>query len=130
MNPRGWSGVKFGNKVAMGTLELRLPAASISVVEILKIFKFGHPTLALISDFGNAWEQGQEKNNIVITAGAELKFSFSLGDISMLIFTYGWAQSPESWGHDLNNFSQNFNSKESLSIGPKPYLRLSLINPF
>lgn len=130
MNPRGWSGARFGNRAAMGTLELRLPGASFSVIEILKIFKLGRPTIALISDFGNAWKQGQKKDSIVITTGVEIRFSFSLGDLSVLIFTYGWAQSPESWGIDLNKFSQNINSKENSSIGPVPYLQLTLINPF
>ena len=113
----------------MGTLELRFPAAPLNVIEILKIFKLGQPTFALISDFGNAWKQGQAKDDMVITTGAEFRFSFSLGNFSMLIFNYGWAQSPEAWKNDFNKLSENTNLKK-IKAGPRPYFRLTLINPF
>ena len=129
MSPRGWSGARSGDRAIMGTLELRFPAVPFNVIEILKIFKLGQPTFALISDFGNAWKQGQAKDDMVITTGAEFRFSFSLGNFSMLIFNYGWAQSPEAWKNDFNKLSENTNLKK-IKAGPRPYFRLTLINPF
>jgi hypothetical protein len=47
----------------------------------------------------------------------------------MLIFNYGWAQSPEAWKNDFNKLSENTNLGK-IKAGPKPYFRLTLINPF
>ena len=97
-NPRGWSGTRLGNRLVFGTAEYRVPV-------IPKVV-----SLALISDFGNVWNNGEEADKLVMTAGLEGKLAFG-----PIVFALGQAQSLDGWGD-----------------GGKPdqYFRLALINPF
>lgn len=97
-NPRGWDGYRLGDRLVFGSLEYRLPL----VPKVISV--------ALISDFGNAWFSGKQKQGWIFTAGAEVRVSLQL-----LVLSYGAAQTPESW--------QNNNL-------PEQYFRLALINPF
>ena len=71
----------------------------------------------LFSDFGNAWENNFNSENIIITSGAEIRLSFNLISEPLFIFSYGWAQDAKNWFKDKSNISE-------------PYLQLSLVNPF
>ena len=82
----------------------------------MKIIKFGRPTIALISDFGNAWNDGSKMGDWIVTTGAELRLSLTLANAPLFIFSYGLAQENEKW---VNN-----------PILPDPYFRMTLINPF
>ncbi|MFP6649935.1 MAG: hypothetical protein VB817_10760, partial [Pirellulaceae bacterium] len=115
MSPRGFSGARYGDQAFMGTVELRAPAAPFNVVEILKVLQLGQPTVALISDFGNAWNEGQNKEELIMTIGAEFRFALSLAKIPLFIFSYGIAQSMDDWGNNIE---------------PSPYFQMTLINPF
>ena len=121
MSPRGYrkSNNEYyqGNRAYMGTLEFRTPVLPISVFEALKVFKIGMPSIVLFSDFGSAWENNFNSENIIITSGSELRLSFNLISEPIFIFSYGWAQEIDMW------------SEKDFQI-PKPYLQLSLINPF
>tara|TARA_Y100001968_G_scaffold2349_1_gene1988 strand:+ start:494 stop:3439 length:2946 start_codon:yes stop_codon:yes gene_type:complete len=120
MSPRGYrkgdSEYYQGNRAYMGTLELRTPVLPISVFEALKVFKIGMPSFVLFSDFGSAWENNFNSENIIITSGAEIRLSFNLISEPIFIFSYGWAQDTENWFGDPHI--------------PEPYLQLSLVNPF
>jgi hypothetical protein len=114
MSPRGFSGARYGDQAFMGTVELRLPAVPISVVEILKIIQIGNPTFALISDFGNAWKEGEEQQDLILTTGAEFRVALSLAKSPLFIFSFGWAQENNKWSDG----------------SPDPYFQMTLINPF
>ncbi len=118
MSPRGFSGIRYGEKSFMGTLELRLPAIPLSIIEFLKILTIDYPTFALITDYGNAWDKDDENKNFIITTGAEFRFALSLAKVPLFIFSYGWAQEIDKW------------SWSGSSILPDPYFRMTLINPF
>ena len=121
MSPRGYrkgeSEYYQGNRAYMGTLELRTPVLPISVFESLKVFKIGMPSFVLFSDFGSAWENNFNSENIIITSGAEIRLSFNLISEPLFIFSYGWAQDAKNWFKDKSHI-------------PEPYLQLSLVNPF
>ncbi len=95
-NPRGWTGYRLGEKMFFGSVELRQLMGSFSI--------------NLISDFGNAWSSGGEKEKMIVTAGYELRFG--LGPISL---SGGEAQLIDDWKADKK---------------PLRYLRLMLANPF
>jgi hypothetical protein len=114
MSPRGFSGVRKGNQAFMGTVELRAPAAPFQFVEILKIIQLGNPTVALISDFGNAWGNDGVKKDLIMTTGVEFRFALSLAKSPLFIFSYGWAQENNKWSDG----------------SPDPYFQMTLINPF
>jgi hypothetical protein len=114
MSPRGFSGVRKGNQAFMGTVELRAPAAPFQFVEILKIIQLGNPTVALISDFGNAWNNDGDKEELIMTTGLEFRFALSLAKSPLFIFSYGWAQENNKWSDG----------------SPDPYFQMTLINPF
>ena len=115
MSPRGYTGSRFGTEAFMGTFEFRLPIVPINIIEAFRVLKLGRPTFALITDFGNAWSNAKETEEIIITTGAEFRFSINLAAAPIFIFSYGWAQEPKEWEADNN---------------PNPYLQLTLINPF
>ena len=121
MSPRGYrkgdSEYYQGNRAYMGTLELRTPVLPISIFESLKVFKIGMPSFVLFSDFGSAWENNFNSENIIITSGAEIRLSFNLISEPLFIFSYGWAQDAKNWFKDKSHI-------------PEPYLQLSLVNPF
>ena len=114
MSPRGFSGARYGKQAFMGTVELRAPAAPFQFVEILKIIQLGNPTVALISDFGNAWNNDEEKDDLIMTTGLEFRFALSLAKSPLFIFSYGWAQENNKWSDG----------------SPDPYFQMTLINPF
>jgi hypothetical protein len=115
MSPRGFSdSLRYGDQAFMGTIELRAPAAPFQFVEILKIIQLGNPTVALISDFGNAWNNDEEKDDLIMTTGLEFRFALSLAKSPLFIFSYGWAQENNKWSDG----------------SPDPYFQMTLINPF
>jgi hypothetical protein len=97
-NPRGWDGYRLGNRLLFGSIEYRLPLVPKVV------------SAALISDFGNAWYSGKEKQDWVFTAGAEIRLS-----LQILTLSYGTAQLTTDWQKNKT---------------PDQYFRLALINPF
>ena len=99
----------------MGTLELRAPVLPLSLVEVLKVFKLGSPTVALISDFGNAWTNQIDEKDIILTTGYEFRMAFNFANVPILIFSYGLAQEQSMW---------------SDGIDPEPYFQMTLVNPF
>ena len=113
----------------MGTVELRAPAAPFQFVEILKIIQLGNPTVALISDFGNAWNNDEDKEDLIMTTGLEFRFALSLAKSPLFIFSYGWAQSPKKWGNDFKKLAE-MEEGDVIDVGPKPYFQMTLINPF
>lgn len=113
-NPRGWDGVRLGNRLVFGSLELRIPLISELPINILG-FSLGSVTGAIISDFGNAWNAGGKVPDWIFTAGYEIKFAIKAGGFSILNFALGEAQTIENW-KDQNS--------------PQQYFRLALINPF
>tara|TARA_B100000131_G_scaffold118361_1_gene115396 strand:- start:2237 stop:5182 length:2946 start_codon:yes stop_codon:yes gene_type:complete len=121
MSPRGYEGSpRFGNNAYMGTFELRAPVIPINLVEVIKVLKFGSPTFALISDFGDAWYDDNAsvldtKEETIITLGYEFRMALKISNIPLFIFSYGWAQEKDKW---LNN------------IDPRSYFQMTLINPF
>ena len=129
MSPRGFSGARKGDQAFMGTVELRAPVAPIDVVDLLKIFQLGYPTIALISDFGNAWDEGDNKQKMIFTTGAEFRFALSLAKSPLFIFSFGWAQTPVEWGDDWKKYV-NLKKDEKVDFGPHPYFQMTLINPF
>ena len=96
-NPRGWNGTSLGNRLIFGSFEYRLPV-------IPKALSF-----ALISDFGNVWEDGGEKMESIMTYGAEGRLSFG-----PLVLALGRARPIQS--------------KYTSDI--ETYFRMALINPF
>ncbi|MBT5747934.1 MAG: hypothetical protein HOI40_01300, partial [Candidatus Marinimicrobia bacterium] len=129
MSPRGFSGSRYGDQAFMGTLELRVPMIPVNIVEIIKIIQIGNPTVALISDFGNAWNDADELQDMILTTGAEFRFALSLARSPLFIFSFGWAQSPEKWGYDWDKYLK-LNEGDIVDFGPKPYFKMTLINPF
>jgi hypothetical protein len=111
------------------TVELRAPAAPFQLVEILKIIQLGNPTVALISDFGNAWDNDGVKKDLIMTTGVEFRFALSLAKSPLFIFSYGWAQTPAEWGDDWKKYV-NLKKGEKVDFGPHPYFQMTLINPF
>jgi len=113
-NPRGWGGVRLGNRLVFGSLELRVP-----LVEELPInffgFSLGSITGALISDFGNAWNYGENSPDWIFTAGYEIKFAVKIRKIPLVNFAWGESQVIKDWQNQEN---------------PQQYFRLALINPF
>tara|TARA_B100001250_G_scaffold414370_1_gene452287 strand:- start:6049 stop:8958 length:2910 start_codon:yes stop_codon:yes gene_type:complete len=114
MSPRGFSGARYGDQAFMGTVELRAPAAPFPFVEILKIIQLGNPTVALISDFGNAWNNDENQEDLILTTGLEFRLALSLAKLPLFIFSYGWAQENNKWSDG----------------SPDPYFQMTLINPF
>jgi len=113
-NLRGWDGVRLGNRLVFGSLELRVPLISALPIDILG-FSLGSVTGALISDFGNAWNADNELPDWIFTAGYEIKFAIKVGKIPIINFALGEAQTIESWKNQED---------------PQQYFRLALINPF
>lgn len=113
-NPRGWDNVRLGNRLVFGSLELRVPLISELPINILG-FSLGSVTGALISDFGNVWNEGEQMQDWIFTAGYEIKFAIKAGNLPLINFALGEAQTIESWKEQDN---------------PQQYFRLALINPF
>jgi hypothetical protein len=116
MSPRGFDGeVRLGDKAYLGTIELRAPVLPIDIFQVFKVINFGKPTIALITDFGDAWNGNTSNQEVVVQSGVETRFSLSLTNVSLLTFSYGWAQSIDKW---------------QKKVSPSSYFQLTLINPF
>lgn len=112
---RGIDTVKLGNRLVLGTVELRLPIAKNLPINIFGL-SIGSISLAVISDFGNSWYVGQkDKSKYLSSIGYESKFALQIGEQPFLFFSFGRAQSIESWKNNLNNL--------------KTYFRMALISP-
>jgi hypothetical protein len=127
MSLRGWSNSLLGDNAYMGTTEIRLPILPINILELFRTLKLGQPTFAIISDFGNAWNNSKQLNPTIFTAGIEARFSILFRDFSIITFSYGLAQRPKEW---KNIFKEFIESNEQDINFPEPYFRLVLINPF
>ena len=113
-NPRGWNDVRLGNRLIFGTMEVRIPLVSVLPINILGL-SVGSIAGALISDFGNAWKNGEKSDDWIVTAGYEIKFAIQAGSSPILNFAVGEAQTIDDWNNESN---------------PQPYFRFALINPF
>jgi len=114
LNPRGWDGIRLGNRVSMNTVELRLPLISNLPVNLL-FFSLGSISAAVFSDVANSWTTGEGIQAWVVTAGYELKLGLHIGESPLFIFSGGQAQTIDEWMDEKP---------------PHDYLRLALINPF
>ena len=126
MSPRGYGGDQVGDQAFMGTVEFRAPVLPLNIIEVLKFIQFGRPTFALFSDFGRITDS---KKEMILTTGAELRFSILIANSPVFMFSYGWAQTPEQWGEDWDKTNDQ-DYDQSLEIGPKPYFQMTLVNPF
>ena len=116
MSPRGYSGSILGNSAFMGTTEFRSPLINLNIIEVLRIIKAGKLSLSIISDYGKVW--GSNNDEWIITAGIESRASLLIGNLPLLVYSLGIAQTIDGW-------SDNPNAK-----GVDPYFRLALVNPF
>ena len=116
MSPRGYSGAILGNSAFMGTTEFRSPLINLNIIEVLRIIKAGKLSLSIISDYGKVW--GSNNDEWIITAGIEARASLLIGNLPLLVYSLGIAQTIDGW-------SDNPNAK-----GVDPYIRLALVNPF
>ncbi len=115
MNPRGWDGYLLGDRMIFGTVEYRFPFISSLPVEVFGI-KLGQVTFAMISDFGNVWDQSTAlSDDWIVTAGYEMKFGIQLGSAPILFIGAGAAQTTDNWQENNR---------------PDAYVRFSMINPF
>jgi Tol biopolymer transport system component len=113
-NPRGWEGVRLGDRLLFGTLEYRFPLMPKLPINVLGL-TLGSLSGALLSDYGNAWTAGEPAGQWVVTAGYELKLALQMEKIPLLIFSLGKAQTWDEWQNNED---------------PTSYARLVLINPF
>ncbi|MFQ6616085.1 MAG: hypothetical protein ACE5HZ_04870 [Fidelibacterota bacterium] len=115
-NPRGWEGIRLGNRLIFGTLELRFPVLpEFPVINVLGL-TFGSTTAALVTDIGNAWNAGEDRDPWVITGGYEGKIALNMGEATLAIVAVGRAQTLDDWKSERR--------PETI------YARLALINPF
>ena len=122
----GLNQYQTGDLAIMSTLELRAPVIPVNLIEFLKILKIGQPTIALISDFGTAWDSKLDekfnKESILVTSGLEFRLALTFSNMPLFIFSYGWAQELDQWKSKINSNNEN--------ILPSPYFQMTLINPF
>lgn len=118
INPRGWDGLRLGDRVLFGTAEYRFPLASSLPVDFFG-FSAGEITGAIFSDFGNAWYSGESPDDFVATAGIETKIAVNIGDTPLCFIAAGYAQTLDEWNE------QSFDE-----LAPRLYVRLALVNPF
>ena len=127
MSLRGWSNSHLGDNAFMGTTEIRLPILPINILQLFSTLKLGQPTIAIISDFGNAWNNAKQLNPTIFTAGMEARFSILFRDFSIITISYGLAQRPKDWKNTFKGFVES--NEQDINF-PEPYFRLVLINPF
>jgi len=118
INPRGWDGLRLGDRMLFGTLEYRFPMISSLPIEIFGV-SAGEITGAIFSDFGNAWYSGDESEDPIATAGAEAKIAVTIETFPVFFIAAGYAQTLEEW---RDQTWENFD--------PRLYVRLALVNPF
>ena len=114
MNLRGWDDNRLGNRAFMGTVEFRSPGIKLNLAQAL-IFQLSDLSFALISDFGNAWQSGETQEDILVTAGYELRATLRLMKMPLFVIGFGQAQTIDAWKNE---------------VSPSSYFRLTLINPF
>ena len=113
MNPRGWNGIRLGDRAYMSTIEFRFPLiATFPVVKVLGI-STGRITGTFFADIANAWST--TVTSPIRTAGYEARISLTIGKAPVIILSYGTGQLIRDWGGNRT---------------PENYLRFSLINPF
>jgi hypothetical protein len=98
----------------MGTVEFRSPGIKLNLAQAL-IFQLSDLSFALISDFGNAWQSGETQEDILVTAGYELRATLRLMKMPLFVIGFGQAQTIDAWKNE---------------VSPSSYFRLTLINPF
>ena len=54
----------------LGTLEFRAPILPINIIDIFRFISVGKPTVAIVSDFGDAWFHGNKREEFIVQAGA------------------------------------------------------------
>ncbi len=113
-NPRGWDGVRLGNRLVFGTMELRLPLIPELPVSVFGI-SLGAVTGAVFTDFGNTWNSKTKTDDWIYTAGYEAKIAIQVGGFPLLHVALGEAQTVSAWQDNHT---------------PRGYARLALINPF
>jgi hypothetical protein len=114
-NPRGWEGVRLGDRLVFGSAEIRFPILLRIPINVLG-FTLGSVSGAMFTDFGNVWNSGiQVGNDWIITAGYELKVALQIVNLPLLNFAFGEGQTLDEW-RDRQT--------------PRKYARLALINPF
>ena len=116
MSPRGWKGSNLGDRAFMGSAELRSPPLNLNILEIMKVVKAGKLSFSCVSDFGRVW--GSQNNDWVVTAGLEVRLAIIIGNMPLLIYSAGIAQTLDQW------------SENPSAEGVEPYIRLALVNPF
>jgi len=114
-NLRGSSQFRFGDRMLFGTIELRNKIMENNLPINIFGITAGNFTSALISDFGNIWNNSENTGDFISTAGFEIKFSIKSGGFPMMNFAYGYA-------NEIKNIHKN--------EGLYHYYRLVLINPF
>lgn len=115
-NPRGWDGVRLGDRLVFGTVELRLPVVpKLPVVNVLGV-TFGSITAALVADVANAWVAGEDLEPWVVTGGYEARIALNIGEATLAIIAVGQAQTMDEW--ELKGSPSTY------------YARFALINPF
>ena len=78
MNPRGWQGSRWGDRLVFSTLEYRLGSQKVAA--------------ALISDIANTWVVGNKLESWIITGGYEVR-----AVVMGLVIACGQAQSIDDW---------------------------------
>jgi hypothetical protein len=114
-NPRGWDEVRLGDRLVFGTMEYRIPFIPEFPINILG-FTLGSTSIALFSDFANAWKSDEELDNWVTTAGYEIKIALQAEKSPVLFFSVGQAQEINDWQDEV--------------VPDDWYMRFALINPF
>ena len=76
----------------------------------------GKLSFAYISDFGRVW--GSQNSDWVATAGVEGRLALIFGNMPVVIYSMGIAQTFDQW------------SENPKAEGIGPYIRLALVNPF
>ena len=82
MNPRGWQGSRWGDRLIFSTLEYRLGSQKISA--------------AIISDIANTWNVGTKLEGWIITGGYEIRAA-----IMGMVIACGQAQPINDWQDGL-----------------------------
>ena len=82
MNPRGWRGSRWGDRLIFSTLEYRLGSQKISA--------------AIISDIANTWNVGTKLEGWIITGGYEIRAA-----IMGMVIACGQAQPINDWQDGL-----------------------------
>jgi len=83
MNPRGWQGSRWGDRLVFSTLEYRLGSQKVSI--------------AFISDIANTWYRGENLEEWIVTSGYEVRAA-----IMGMVIACGQAQPINDWQDGLD----------------------------